>query len=381
MKRLKIVYVAPYDARDVTSWSGTGYHIVEALKMFADVIYVDKLEKQVPFLHKVKHGLYKYLIKSKKYDYEREHVYSKNFARQIEKRLPAEYDMIFCAGSIPVAYVNSPKPIIIWTDASFASMINFYSKFTNLTKDIVEKGNKLEQQAFDNCSMAIFSSHWAVEGVKKYYKVDSNKLQILPFGANIRCDRTEEDITHFNDVKSRNTCKLLFLGIDWVRKGGEAAVEIARRMNEQGIKTELHMAGIKEPMMLPDFVINHGYLSKHDEADTKKLNQLFEQSHFLILPSIAECTAIVFNEACSYGLPVLTSNVGGSPSIVKADINGKTFALDDHDEYVSYAKKYFTNFKAYSDLSHSSFQEFKNRLNWNSVAKELEKKLNTLVLN
>ena len=40
-----------------------------------------------------------------------------------------------------------------------------------------------------------------------------------------------------------DVCKLLFIGSDWYRKGGDIAVEIAGSLNAMGLKTELTMLG------------------------------------------------------------------------------------------------------------------------------------------
>ena len=71
----------------------------------------------------------------------------------------------------------------------------------------------------------------------------------------------------------------------------------------------------------PDLVIKP-FLNMGQEADRKCLHELFSTSDFFILPSRAECAGIVFCEANAFGLPVLTTDVGGISSIVRHGVNG-----------------------------------------------------------
>ncbi|HFM3891616.1 TPA: glycosyltransferase, partial [Escherichia coli] len=65
-----------------------------------------------------------------------------------------------------------------------------------------------------------FPSKWAMDFCKDYYRLDSDKLVEIPWGANLF-----EDIHFANKTiiqKISYTC--LFLGVDWERKGGKTAL-------------------------------------------------------------------------------------------------------------------------------------------------------------
>jgi glycosyltransferase involved in cell wall biosynthesis len=74
-------------------------------------------------------------------------------------------------------------------------------------------------------------------------------------------------------------------------------------------------------------------------------------------------------------VPSLATNVGGIPTAVRNDLNGRTFAINaDAREYCSYISNLFFNYAQYKDLALSSFNEYESRLNW-SVAGRTVKKL------
>jgi glycosyltransferase involved in cell wall biosynthesis len=190
----------------------------------------------------------------------------------------------------------------------------------------------------------------------------------VPFGANISSGRDINKINRIIDQKDFDICKLLFVGVDWHRKGGDKALAITKLLNERGLRTELHIVGCDPPSEPPPFVKNHGFISKTTEEGQKYLDQLFSEAHFLILPSRAECCAVVLAEASSFGLPSLATNVGGIPTAIFDGKNGWTFELNDTPEkYCSYIEKFMSARDDYKELALSSFQEYLERLNWHSA--------------
>ncbi|MBK9249842.1 MAG: glycosyltransferase family 4 protein [Ignavibacteria bacterium] len=193
-------------------------------------------------------------------------------------------------------------------------------------------------------------------------------MHVVSFGANIDTARTQEDIDTL--ISNRNNpLKLLFVGVDWLRKGGAKALEVTTILNERGIETELHIVGSSPPIdRLPTYVHLHGFLKKTDPIEAKKITSLFEQSHFLILPSSADCTPIVFSEANSFGVPCISTDVGGITSVIKNNINGYAFDLDaSAEKYADYIQEKSKDERVYRSLAQSSFLEYKNRLNWETA--------------
>jgi glycosyltransferase involved in cell wall biosynthesis len=260
-------------------------------------------------------------------------------------------------------------------------MIDFYPYFSNLCAESIRNGNALEQAVFDTCELAIYSSEWAAQTAIDNYKVNPQKVKVVPFGANIICNRNAGDIGQIAAAKDKKICNLFFLGVEWERKGGDMALEVAKLLNENGLPTTLHIAGLKElPLKnLPAYVKNYGFIDKSTMQGEALLNTLFEESHFLILPSKADCTPVVYGEANSFGLPCISTNVGGIPTLIKDDINGKKFALvDGAEKYAACIESYFSNYPSYLQFCKTAFNEYETRLNWQSSGKAIMKMLNEI---
>jgi glycosyltransferase involved in cell wall biosynthesis len=372
---MKIAYVTTYDSSDIDAWSGSGLNILLALQeagFHTESIGNIKERKISLFLSMLKKAYYTKLL-SRKYHRDREPAVVMDYATQLEKNLSTvDHDVVFSPGTIPIAYLKTDKPIVFWADATFAGMIGYYPEWCNLCDETIKNGNEQEQLALSRCRLAIYASEWAANSAIQNYKVDPSKVKVVPFGANLHSIRTRTEVNKIIKNKSFEFCKLLFIGVDWGRKGGETALAVANELNRRGTSTELHIVGCTPPGGSPEFVINHGFISKKTEEGRRKLAQLFTESHFLIVPSQAECFGLVFTEASSFGLPSLATRTGGIPSAVYDGKNGKLFALDENpDKYCDYIEGLMTSRDEYEKLALSSFEEYSSRLNWSCAGKRV----------
>lgn len=370
---MKIAYVTSYDPLNIESWSGSPYHMLMALRdsgFHAEIVH--NLRDSYRYLTHAKKFVYEKIL-SKTYLRDRHAPTLRSFADQIETALaPLQCDVVFSPSTVPLAYLRTDKPIVFWTDATFAGMIDFYPSFSNLCRETLRNGNDMEQKALARSRLAIYSSEWAADSAIRNYDVDPERIKVVPFGANVECRRDMNDIRRMLSEKNMDVCRLLFMGVDWHRKGGDIALEVALRLNRKGLPTELHVVGCQPPFTPPEFVKLHGFVSKRTEAGRKKLDQLFNGAHFLIVPSRAECAAVVFAEASSFGLPSIATDVGGIPTVIRNDRNGRTFALTaDPDDYCAYIIQAMSRQENYEDLALSSFNEYADRLNWRAAGRKV----------
>ena len=369
---MKIAYVTTYDSSNVHAWSGTGSYILQTLRDSGfNTETVGNLYEPTSYVIKGKSLLYRTLHKN--YLPDREPIILRSYATQVGKALvQLEHDSVFSPGTIPIAYLRNEKPVAFWTDCTFAGMIDFFPHFSNLCAESIKNGNKMEQRALSRCHLAIYSSEWAAESAVRNYDVDPAKVHVVPFGANVHSDRSMRDIEEFLEKKSTDICRLLFLGVDWHRKGGDVALAVAELLNQRGIRTELEIVGCDPPRGLPAFARCHGFISKKTEEGRNRLSELMAGSHFLILPSRAECYGIVFAEASSFGLPSLATRVGGIPTAIHDGENGQTFPIDEGPvKYCDYIETVLSSQQGYRALARSSFNEYSTRLNWSSAGKRV----------
>jgi glycosyltransferase involved in cell wall biosynthesis len=373
---MKISYLTNYDAQNVRSWSGTPYHMSQALSKVTSVLeYVGPLTagRWTRGVFRTKQLAYR-LLQSKRYSQDADTGILKDYGRQATQKLKASSsDIVLSPVSYTLAYLDCEQPMAFWADATFASLIDYYPFHSNLCQESILRGKAMEQAALDKCRIALFSSSWAADSAIQSYNIDPDKVKVVSYGANIQCHRTLEDIRAISKSKRLDCCKLLFLGVHWHRKGADIAVEVAQKLNQMGIKTELTIAGCSPPddFELPAYIKIAGFVSKATQEGRDLLEQLFVDAHFLILPSRADCTPMVVGEANSFGLPCLTTKVGGIPTLVKDDLNGKLFDLDTSvTDYCQYVIEVLSDEGRYQAFSESAFSEYQTRLNWPAAVRD-----------
>ena len=385
---MKLAYVTTYDSTRLTGsdeWSGTGYYIAQALEsQNIDLNYVCPLKDSTFFksIRKFKRHYYE-LIHRQKYEKNPDPATLKNYARQVEQKLSSDRnEIVFSATVDPISYLECDRPMAFWADATFAGIANFYPQYSNFHPDVVKDWHQMERLALDKCRLAIYSSDWAAQSAIEHYQADPQKVKVVSFGANIDRHLDYERVKEAIDSRPYDVCKLLFLGVEWLRKGGNVAYQVAKQLNEAGLSTELTVVGcqpeIDEP--LPEYIRALGFIKKSTDEGKERLNRLILESHFLILPSIADCTPMVLAEANSLGVPCISTNVGGIPSIIRSGENGELFAPDaDIADYCSYIQDFFTDYPRYRELAYSSFDAYKSRLNWQAAGEKVKSLLREIV--
>lgn len=385
---MNLAYVTSYDTLDPHAFGGRGLYITQALRVQGfSLDYICPLEQRLwsSLVARVKTRYYDGVPRTR-YTGTRDRILLKDYALQIARRLSdSNADVLFSPvspGSQPIAYLDCSQPIVIWTDTTLAGVIGFYDNYRNLCKETIRDGMENERSALNRCSLAIYTSDWAAQIAINTYHLDESKVKVVPFGPYLECDRGLDDIKDMVASRPADKCRLLFVGMKWSRKGGDIAVNVAKKLNEAGLDTELTIAGCQLPENGPvhGFIKSAGTINKHTTVGLRELNKLMAESHLLILPTRADCAPAAIREACSFGVPCVTTDVGGIPTLVRNNLNGKLFSLDAGiEEYCTYICSLFSDYARYENLAFSTFNEYTSRLSWSVAGKSVKKLLSELV--
>ena len=152
-------------------------------------------------------------------------------------------------------------------------------------------------------------------------------------------------------------------------------------LQKLGIPTRLRILGGAPPEGQPLHGAEVlGRLDKSIPAQREKINRLYSQSHFLILPTRADCSPIVIPEANAFGLPAITTEVGGVPSLIRDGRNGRLLPLSaTGEDFARVVAKDFQSREQYLQFSRSARKEYETRLNWSKWGERLEEILRQVV--
>ena len=384
-KRLKIALLTANTLQDRkrSSWGGTVDHIARVLQRYCgDVYFIPLPTSHKKTLGKIVHKTTRLLLK-KNYLYNHTFSLARAYAKAINPLLAEPpYDVIIApSGGTEIAFLETDTPIVLIEDANFALLQNYYAEYSNLLKRSAYETNALEELAIKKASLVLHPSERAVRSSIQRYHADEQKVRAVPFGANF--DKTPP-IEVVQSKKRSDRCKLLFVGVDWQRKGGAIAFETLLALEEMGIEAELIICGCVPPARFSHQRLRViPYLSKSDERQRREFENLFETADFFFLPTRSECYGMVFCEASAYGLPIITTNTGGVSGAVRDGENG--FMLPPNASGADYAEliaRIYRDEQQYAELVRSTRAAFDERLNWDAwgmsvtrlIAEVLERK-------
>lgn len=379
---MRIAYATTFSAQDVRNWSGTPYHMSRALaEQDMTIDYIGSLRRRLPRWFKVKQTLKHYLCQqreSPRFNITAAQHYSSQVAQQLQA---SSADIVLSPLINPIAYLECSKPIVLWTDAVYAALVGFYPAFAYHSADTIRQGNLLTTACLSRCTRAVFSSDWAAHTAAEFYGISREKISVIPYGANLDSWPDQGEIQTMIKGRSADTIKLLFLAKSWERKGGDIALNVAQALHEAGHRVELTIVGVTPKLdPIPPYVRCLGYISKATSQGKTLINNLLSDSHFLILPSRADACPMVLAEANAFGLPCLTTHVGGISTVIRPEINGMSFGLDAPiTTYCDYISNLVHDSKRYAELALSSYQEYIARLNWKAAIGSMRQLLRELV--
>jgi glycosyltransferase involved in cell wall biosynthesis len=357
--------------REQSSWVIADNYIIEALrKHCGEVVNIDPIPLRGEILAgKILNKASQVLFKKRFLYYDTEYI-SKRYARIVAPRLSRQsLDVIISSNcATEMAFLETNIPIVLVEGATFTLLRNYYPQYSNLLDRSVQQGNMLHELALKRTKRILLPSDWAARSVVEDYHIDPQKVCILPYGANIDKPPPLEKIVMIRRKSDR--CRLLFVGTDWERKGGDTAFETLVKLEEMGIQAELIVCGC-----VPPHSFSHErmkvipFLDKSDEKEYQQLQNLFMTAHFFLLPTRQELFGFVFSEASAFGLPALAANTGGVAGAIEDGKNG--FLLPPSAggrEYAEVIARTYRDNQRYIELVRSSRAAFDERLNWDAWA-------------
>ncbi|MEQ9552858.1 MAG: glycosyltransferase family 4 protein [Coleofasciculus sp. G3-WIS-01] len=360
MPHQRVGFLSSQNYLDRNAFSGTLYSMYRALK--ARELQIVELGK--PHKPSLWHKLLGRLPKNNapiKFGSQRFILEYTQFAYQVQKQLlKTPCDLIVApVASEELTFIQTNKPIIYFSDVTF----NLYKQYypLKLNQEEIEWKERQEKIAIAQSTKLVYSSEWAANSAIQDYQADTAKIEIIPLGANL------DEIPLVKTVLSprkHSPCRLLFIGKNWQRKGGDIAFEALVSLLEMGVEAELVVIGTVPPVQHEKLTVIP-YLNKNVPQQRQKLNEFFFTSLFFIFPTRADCSPIVICEANAFGLPVLTTDVGGIPTIVKNGKNGYMLSLSaSGKDYANLITQILSDQSSYQQLVYDCRKEYDERLNW-----------------
>lgn len=195
-------------------------------------------------------------------------------------------------------------PHFVYTDSTVKA--NFeYQHLDPRTFLKSKKWMQLERSVYENATVNFVFSKNQERSVVEDYQIDSNKVVCIYAGAN-------STVIEDNKTAEQNELNVLFVGVNWERKGGPQLWSAIQK-----IKQNIHLTVVGcDPKIASDNITILG------RVPLKKVDEEFAKASIFCVPTLQEPFGIVFIEAMQRKLPIISCKVGALPDMIKQNVNG-----------------------------------------------------------
>lgn len=209
------------------------------------------------------------------------------------------------------------KPFIAITDVTpklYDLMGDGYGHQPDGNGPVAKLKDHLNRRMFNAATWCVGWSQWVCDSIVADYGVDPERTRVISPGV-------DTAVWHPAPERDDETFRILFVGGDFERKGGQALLEAFASLEGD---TEL-------------VLVTRSEIPRHDRVrvvsdlvpNDERLIELYRSSDVFALPSRAETFGIAAAEAAASGLPVVVSDVGGFADIVENKVSGFTLPVAD----------------------------------------------------
>ena len=370
-------YISLWDAADRNKESGYPFSMREQLSKRFTIHDLFPLDYSQDRLWMPMRAAYRAV--GKYYHPMREPVVLKHLARRVEKHLrTVRPQAVFAPSSVPLSLVDSKLPRIFATDQLFGDFVETYIR--SPAQRFVRLGNAQEKRALDGAALATYPSQWAGDSAVSRYGADRKKVAVIPWGANLPATISQTDVDAAITKRLSGHCHLVFLGRDWMRKGGDLLVGTVEELNRLGLPTRATIIGCQPAGLSPRIFDIHPFLDKGRPDHFAILSSVMFGAHFLFLPSRAEAYGQAFCEAAAFGVPSIGSAVGGIPTIIQDGHTGYVRPPQTSPrQFADIIVDTLSDKDRYARLARHAREDYRQRLNWDSFGGRLSDAIMTLV--
>jgi len=250
-----------------------------------------------------------------------------------------------------------PKvPHFVYTDHTYLANLN-YRDF-NPNKLVSRRWIELERQIYDNATISFVRSSNIQQSLIEQYHYPDERVICVYAGSNVNVDdrRIQQ--------KSYLGKNILYVGIDWNRKGGPELVAAFQKILAQHPDASLTIVGANPKVEIPNCTVL-GRIPPEEVA------QYYEKATIFCLPTHLEPFGIAFLEAMQARLPVIGTRIGAIPDFVHDGWNGFLIEPGDEQGLTEALIKLLDNPDQCREFGERGFALAQERYSWEAVGRRL----------
>jgi glycosyltransferase involved in cell wall biosynthesis len=226
-------------------------------------------------------------------------------------------------------------PTVISLDATplnFDTIGAPYQHAPSVFKPVEAVKNALNRRVFNHAQKLISWNEWGKQSLLRDYGVKASKVAVIPPGIDV--DRWH--VTR--EASPGGLVRLLFVGGDFKRKGGEVLLTALR----QGL-----MGDCAVDIVTREDVNTHGLTNVRLHhglgPNSAELMSLYSRADILVLPTLGDSLPLVIMEGMAAGLPVIATSVGAIVEAVEHGVTGLLVPAGDHHALAKTTRQLISN--------------------------------------
>jgi glycosyltransferase involved in cell wall biosynthesis len=199
-------------------------------------------------------------------------------------------------------------PYFVYTDHTHLSNLNYPDFDRRQLRS--QEWIALERSIYESATVVFTRSTDVAADLVRYYNIPPDKIECVYAGSNVDVKNAGEPNNNGYSNK-----RIIFVGVDWLRKGGAELQEAFRIVLQSHPDAHLTIAGANTPLDLPNCTV----LGPVNASD---LSRYYTEASIFCLPTKREPFGIAFVEAMMHRLPIVATRVGAVPDMVENAVNG-----------------------------------------------------------
>ena len=183
-------------------------------------------------------------------------------------------------------------------------------------------------------------------------------MKLVYAGSNVELDSS------ITEEKSYTNQNILFVGMDWERKGGPELIEAFKTVLQKFPKATLTLAGSKPDIDIPNCQVL-------GQVPPSELNRYYKSASIFCMPTRLEPFGIAYLEAMQARLPIVATHVGAVPDFIQNDWNGILVEPGDIQGIANGLIRLLTDKELCRLFGDRSIKLVQERYSWPAVGKKI----------
>ncbi|MDB6025737.1 MAG: hypothetical protein JWM68_1960 [Verrucomicrobiales bacterium] len=247
-------------------------------------------------------------------------------------------------------------PHFVYTDHTNRANL-YYGGYAD--DKVFPKWYPMEKAIYDRADKVFTMSNHVRQSLIEHYHCSPEKACCVLAGYNVEVKTAALKNDNYGNKH------ILFVGIEWERKGGPLLVEAFKMVLKKHPDAFLTIVGCSPQIDVPNCKIV-GRIPLED------VREHYLKASIFCLPTRLEPFGIVFIESMLYKLPVVAPRIGALPDFIEDGKSGRLTRPNDVNELAAVLTELLDSPEKCRSLGESGYNSVKDRYSWDAVGVRLQ---------